>query len=181
MRVKGTALRSYIHWLEREHKLDAILARVPASTAALIRDPPLPGTWVDGMDLVHMMEALAAIDGLDGVRRCGNQTLQDMVPRHRTLITGLLRLFGTSPATLFRHVNELVKTSAEGITYVYWPKSERSGTMEVRYNVPGELPMCTFINGMTLFQIIFALVGIPGTVGEPERRGPAAVSYALSW
>ena len=181
MRVKGATLRSYLHWLQREHKVDEVLARVPPSTAALMREPPLPGTWVDGMELVRMMMALQAVAGLDAVRKCGHDTLQEMLPRHRTLISGLMRLFGTSPATLFAHVDELVKSTAEGIHYVYTPAGERAGTMVVSYTVTGELPMCVFINGASVLQLLFALVGVTGTVGEPERRSPTAAAYSLRW
>jgi hypothetical protein len=181
MRVKGATLRSYLHWLQREHKVDELLARVPPSTAALMREPPLPGTWVDGMELVRMMMALQKVAGIDAVRRCGHDTLQEMLPRHRTLVTGLMRLFGASPSALFAHLDELVKTSAEGIHYAFAPAGERAGTMMVSYSVTGELPMCVFVNGMSVLQLMFTLVGVPGTVGEPERRSPTAAAYLLRW
>jgi hypothetical protein len=181
MRVKGATLRSYLHWLQRERKVDEILARVPPSTAALLREPPLPGTWIDGMELVRLMTALQAVAGIDSVRRCGRETLQEMLPSHHSLITGLIRLFGTSPATVFAHADELFKTGVEGIHYRYTPTGERSGTMLVSYAVAAELPLCIFINGLSVLQLLFALVGVPGTVGEPERRGPTAAAYQLRW
>jgi hypothetical protein len=181
MRVKGATLRSYLHWLQREHKVEEVRLRVPPSTAALMRDPPLPGTWVDGMELVRLLTALQAVAGMEGVRRCGRDTLQDMLPIHRTLVTGLMRLFGTSPATLFARVDELVKSAAEGIHYAFAPTGERSGTMVVSYTAAGELPMCVFVNGMTVLELLFVLVGVSGTVGEPERRGATAAAYQLRW
>jgi len=181
MRVKGATLRSYLHWLQRERKIDEVLARVPPSTAALLREPPLPGTWIDGMELVRLMIAVQAVAGIDGVRRSGRDTLHEMLPRHRTLVTGLMRLFGTSPATLFSHVDELIKSGVEGIHYAYSATGERSGTMLVSYAVAGELPLCVFVNGLSVLQLLFALVGVQGTVGEPERRGPTTAAYQLRW
>jgi hypothetical protein len=182
MKIKGLALRMYVAWLEREKKTEAVIARLPPATAALLRDPPLAGSWIDGMDMVRIVAAIEMVGGLDAVRRCGKETIEHILPKHHTLVTGLLRLFGATPATLFRRVNDLVRTTVEGINYTYTPQSERSGVMEVRYNVPGELPMCAFINGMTLFMVLFALAGIPnGYIGDPQRRGPATVAYELRW
>jgi hypothetical protein len=182
MRVKGLAFRAYVSWLQREKKTEAVLARVPPSTAALLREPPLPGSWIDGMDMVRIVSAIEMVAGLDAVRRCGRETIEDILPKHHTLVTGLLRLFGATPATLFRRVNDLMRTSAEGIHYTYTPTGERSGLMEVRYDVPGELPMCAFLNGMTLFMVLFALAGVNnGVIGDPQRRGPAIVAYQLQW
>ena len=182
MRVKGLAFRCYVNWLQREKKTDAVIARLPAPTAALLREPPLPGAWIDGMDMVRIVSAIEMVAGLDAVRRCGKETIEDLLPKHHTLVTGLLRLFGATPATLFRRVNDLMRTSVEGINYTYTPKDERSGVMEVRYNVPGELPMCAFVNGMTLFMVLFSLAGVRnGFIGDPQRRGPATVAYQLRW
>jgi hypothetical protein len=181
MRVKGATLRSYVHWLQRQKKIEAVMARVPPSTLNLIRDPPLPGAWIDGMEVVRIVAALEAVDGIDGVRRCAVDTLQDMMPHHRTLITGLLRLFGASPALMFRRVDDLLRTSVEGIHYVYTATADRAGFMDVQYDVASELPQCVFVNGMSLMMLLFMIAGVAGTVGEPERRGPARVRYALSW
>ncbi len=181
MRVKGLPFRMYVGWLERQKLTEPVIARLPPTTAALLRHPPLPGAWIDGMEMVRIVSAIEMIGGLDAVRRCGRETIEDLLPKHHTLVTGLLRLFGATPATLFRRVNDLVRTSVEGISYTYTPKGDRSGLMEVRYNVPGELPMCAFINGMTLFMVLFALAGIEGRIGNPERRGPATVAYQLDW
>src|SRR4051812_13135463 len=119
MRVKGLAFRCYVGWLQREKKTDAVIARLPASTAALLRDPPLPGAWIDGMDMVRIVSAIEMVAGLEAVRRCGRETIEDLLPKHHTLVTGLLRLFGATPATLFRRVNDLIRTSVEGISYTY--------------------------------------------------------------
>jgi hypothetical protein len=182
MRIKGLAFRAYVTWLQREKKIDAIIARLPASTAALVKEPPLPGAWIEGVDMVRIVSAIEMVAGIEAVRRCGRETIEDMLPKHHMLVTGLLRLFGATPATLFRRVNDLVRTSVEGMSYTYTPTEERAGVMEVRYSVPGELPMCAFVNGMTLFMVLFRLAGIPnGYIGDPERRGPATVAYQLRW
>src|SRR5262245_49128948 len=105
MRIKGLAFRTYVNWLQREKLTDTISARLPSTSATLLREPPLPGAWIDGMDMVRIVSAIEMVAGLDAVRRCGRETIEDILPKHHTLVTGLLRLFGATPATLFRRVN----------------------------------------------------------------------------
>jgi hypothetical protein len=181
--VKGASLRAHIGWLRRENKLELVRARVPMTTQRLIDDPPLPSTWLDSRDVEPLLCALEAIDGRAGVLRMARDAMHEdsFMARLRPMLAGVVRLFGTSPATLFRHLHDLVKSSVQGMSFEYLAESERAGVMEVRYAVDGEVPGCTFVSCMAALESLLELCGVNGVVGEPQRVGPAAARFRITW
>jgi hypothetical protein len=43
------------------------------------------------------------------------------------------------------------------------------------------VPMCAFVNVMATLELVFNLCGVPGSVGEPERRSPSSAAYKVHW
>jgi hypothetical protein len=182
MRMKGRLLRAYVKWLVRDKKLDAVLQRVPPETAELIRDPPLPGTWIDRELVAPIVAAVDEIGGKAAVRRMFKTVMtEEHLPLARPGLTGLLRIFGASPATLYKRFHQLMRTSMEGMECEYTPTSERSGLFELRYAVDDEVPMSSFIAFMPTLEAALDLCAVRGTVSEPERKGPARVVYRIIW
>jgi hypothetical protein len=181
MRLKAATLRHHIDWLAREHRLEAILQHVSPSTAALMRDPPLPATWIDLQEIEQVLSAIEAVDGPAAVRRASRAALEEVLPRRRILLTGLLRLFGANPATLYKRMNELVRNSIEGVEYAYSPSSEHSGVMNVQYRASHEIARALLIGQIATFEVILDVCSLRGTVGEPERHGPVRASYQIQW
>jgi hypothetical protein len=180
--IKAATLRADVQWLQRENRLAAILERVPPSTALLLRDPPLASTWVDSQHGEAVLRALESVDGKFAVLRMSREKLRDgLLPPLRPMIAGVLRLFGTSPATLYRRMNDLVKTSVRGMEFIYQPVSTRAGVMQVRYDVEREVPTCMFISCMAALEIALELCGVQGTVSEPERISPASARFRIVW
>jgi hypothetical protein len=181
--VKGASLRAHVNWLRRENKLEAVYGRLPEATRRLVDDLPLASTWVDFADWEPFLRALEAVVGLDGVLRMSRDTLhQDsfMSPL-RPMLAGVLRLFGTSPATLYRHLDEMVKSNVKGMKFVFEDETERSGIMRVSYDVDHEVPGCVFVSCQAALETVIELCGARGVVAPPERTGPATVRFRIRW
>jgi hypothetical protein len=181
MRLKGSTLRAYINALDKLNRRQEVMARVPEETARIIGTPPLAGSWVDFVHIVHLTEAMEAAAGMAGVRDFAQRAVDEAKGPHVRMLEGLLRIFGTSPATLFKRMNDLVKSAIENIEYRYVPTSDRSGVMTVRYFLADELPMCMYVGGTQALQAIFDACGVKGLVGNPEQRGANCVEYKLQW
>jgi hypothetical protein len=180
--IKGSTLRAQVKWLTRERKLDAVLQRVPPTTAELIHNPPLASTWIDARYVEPILSSLEAAEGTAAVLRMAREKMRDeLLPPLRSMLTGVLRLFGATPATLYRRMNDLVKTSAQGMEFSYTASSEQSGVMEVRYLVEREVPSCTFVACMAALEAPFELCGVEGTVSDPERTGPTSARFRITW
>jgi hypothetical protein len=181
MRLKGSTLRSYVSVLESERRREAVVARVPPETAALIACPPLASTWVDWRHVVHITLAIESIAGLAGVREFARKMIEEAKKPHLRLVEGLLRLFGTSPATIFSHMNDLVKHTIENQEFIYTSLSERSGVMEMRYFIDEEVPHCIHISAIATLQATLDACGVNGIIDPPEPIGVNRVAYKIQW
>jgi hypothetical protein len=181
MRLKASTFRSYIHVLARERKTSAVLALVPPATAAVIEAPPLAGTWVDFQHIIDITVAVETLGGMVGVRDFTKKATADARKPYMGVVEGVLKLFGTSPATLFKRMNDLVKSTLEGLDYAYTATSERSGTMELTYQLSQEVPTCMFVGAVPALQILLDTCGVEGVIGPPVRLGPNKVRFTIQW
>jgi hypothetical protein len=181
LEVKAASLRAHLKWLARENRLEAVLAKVPPAVAKLARDPPLPSTWLDVQLVEPILCALQELDGTQAVLRMARDELRaDIIAPLRGLIGGVLRLFGTSPATVYARMNDMVKTQVRGMDFRFEPR-ERSGVMEVGYDVQREIPSCLFVACTAALEMVLELCGVQGRVGDPERLDRATVRFRISW
>jgi hypothetical protein len=181
LKVKAKTFRSYVSILAADKMLDAVRALVPADTAALMRDPPLPGSWMDGRHMHYVVVAVEAVGGMIAVRDLTRKGTEDARKPYMGVVETVLKLFGTSPATLFKRMNSLVGSMLEGVDFRYLPAGDRSGVMEVQWDVDYEMPLCEFVGLMPTFQALLDACGANGVVGMPERLGPGRARYRIQW
>jgi hypothetical protein len=180
--VKAATLRAHVKWLLREGKLEAVMARVPPEVAELARDPPLASTWIDYQRIEPIMVALAEIEGTQAVLRMSRDELKaELTTPLRHMISGVLRLFGTSPATVYGRLNDMVKTSARGMDFQFEPQFDRAGVMTVRYDVEREIPFCMFVSCVASLEKVLELCGVHGRVGDPERVNHSTARFRINW
>jgi hypothetical protein len=180
--VKGVVVRTYVKYLEREGRMAAVLERLSPAEAATLRNPPLPGTWVDAMVLENVSGAIFELDGLAALRRLSRTTINEgMLPTLRPMIQGIMRLIGVSPSSLFSRLNDVVKTSCKGIDYQWTSTGDRSGKMEVRYDTTRAVPAHAFITGAASLEAVLELCSVKGVVSEPELLGPNRGRYTIRW
>jgi hypothetical protein len=181
--VKAASLRAYVAWLRRQGKLSAVMARVPPASAQLLASPPLVSSWIDARDIEPILCALEELDGAGAVLRMTRESLREdsFLTLLRPMLTAMLRLFGASPATLYRHMNDLCKTSVRGMDFAFRADGERAGTVDVSYAVEREIPSCMFLSCKAALELVPDLCGLRGAVGDPERLSPSAVRFLVAW
>ena len=180
--MKGAVVRSYLKHLDKEKLLGRVVEQLSEEHAALLRTPPLVGTWVDAWALIETSRVVLAIGGPEAMKRMARETA-DTHSRYdfiRPFLLGVMRLFGVSPATLFSRLDDLAKTSVEGMAFRYTAKTATSGTIEVRYLIDKPIPAFCWMATTAVLENIFAICKIKGTVGEPRISQNSAV-YDLSW
>jgi hypothetical protein len=181
VRMKASTFRSYVRVLDADGGRDAVMSIVPPDTAALMRDPPLPGTWMDGRHVHDIIVAVGEVGGVTAVRELARRATVDARKLYMGIVEIVLKLFRTSPATLFKRMNALVDKLLEGVDFRYTPTSDRSGVMEVEWAVDYEMPIPEFESLMPTFQTLIDACGTKGTVGMPERLGPRKARYSIRW
>src|SRR5439155_8313761 len=67
-RIKGVTLRAELKWLTENGKLERIRPRLSPPATALVENPPLPGSWIEGELFDEFVDALGELEGAIGVR-----------------------------------------------------------------------------------------------------------------
>ncbi|MFO0620173.1 MAG: hypothetical protein U0745_02165 [Polyangia bacterium] len=158
---------------------------VSPATRKLIDDPPPQSSWMPGAAIIELDAALYDLRGADACARCsrecsevaGNTIL-------RSITEGMLRLFGTSPATLFERMNQVVSTSVRGVEYVYTAQTAKSGRMLVRYPQCSNLPHSVFVAISGGLAGTFGFLGLTGSVAPPDANQlppRSAATYLIRW
>jgi hypothetical protein len=181
IQLKAMTFRSYVGILVKDGLRDAVVARVPPATAALMANPPLAGSWMDFQPIFQVMEAVEAIGGLPAVRELSRKGTSESRKPYMGVVESVIKLFGTSPATLFKRMNSLVSSFIRGVDFKYTATDERAGVMEVEFLPEYPIPMCAFIGQVPTFQALFEVCGVQGTVGQPERLSPHKARFHLKW
>jgi hypothetical protein len=123
---------------------------------------------MDAGPIEDMIGALAALRGLDAVRavtRAGQET--GGLTILRPVLTGLLRLFGATPSTLFSRFGELTKTELRGVRFQWVSETPRSGGLTVTYPRP-HTPRHAFIGMESGCWLTLDVCGVKGHVADTE-------------
>ncbi|MGZ3439293.1 MAG: hypothetical protein ACXVDD_07245 [Polyangia bacterium] len=167
--VKASALRGIIKVLESRGMLADVRARVSEPARELIAAPPPASTWISHGVVEEICLAVTAIAGAHTWREVTYLAARDSIlPLLRTAIEGFLRLFGASPAGLYKKWRHIAGSSIRGLSHVYTPTSDRSGVMLVTFDGCRDVPEPVFEGAGSALALTFELLGIKGSVDDPE-------------
>jgi len=179
--LKALTFRAYLAQIEKIGALAEVKARVAVDTLRAIDSPPLPTAWIDPSVFEDMMCALEAARGLAVVRQVAKDaleggTLANLLP----IVGGLLRLFGTSPATLLSRVPEFSKPVSRGVEYQWELESTTSGRLTISF--PRRVPRVTYVSFEAGLGLILDLCRVQGAVSaadiaEDGESGTIRVSW----
>jgi hypothetical protein len=120
--------------LKREGVLERVLAAAPERQRALFRDPPAATAWIPIDDMDHLQQAIEDVLGAGECRRISRDAMTvGVIPLLQSFVSGLLRLFGASPHTLFSRLGELMKFTTFGVDYQCTRTDDRSCRVRIGY------------------------------------------------
>jgi hypothetical protein len=181
IRLKGSVIRSYLKLIASDGRTPALLEHVPPETKLLVATPPLASTWTDWKHMLALNAAIEELWGIAGVRDYSRRNIVDTRGFNAWMIESLLRLFGTSPPTILKRLNESIRSTCEGIEYNYIAGSERACSVESRYASDEPIPDSIFIGSIATLEEILRLCRVQGKVSEPERLTPNSARFSLRW
>jgi hypothetical protein len=181
---KGGVVRGYASYLARKGMTSSIESMLPPDTADLLARPPLASEWVPARHSIAINEAVGSIWGPRGVREMNRETLRTTVMVvAMPLLSGLGRMFGLSPATLFTRLDLVLRSSSRGVHYGYEPTSTDSGCISVRSATPSQ-SLITAEAWAAGFELIIDVCGRKGTVNvEDCENGPreSIMRFGVDW
>src|SRR5262245_19293469 len=100
-RVKGNTFRAYVKYVAENGMLDDVSRQLSPESVALLHTLPLPGSWVDGVALDEIVEAVYELKGGTAVIQMTRAVIdREMLPFFIPALRAIMRVLGTSPATL---------------------------------------------------------------------------------
>ncbi len=179
-RARAT-LRAYLRELERRGVFAHVRARVSASTRALFDDPPPASSWIDAAPIEDLMGVVSEQSGEGEVRALSRDAQKSLVPLLRPLIEGALRLFGTSPPTLYTRLDLLTKTSLRGVSFSWVARGAHEGDVVVRFVDRRQVPGHVFVSFASSLELVLELCGKQGTVSAPVMANGQSARFAVAW
>lgn len=183
--VKASALRGYVAVLKKRGDFERLRPKLPADVLAFAESPPPASAWIDARYTEVLLSSYADMVGDRAMRQLSREALSASVaPLIRPIVEGLLRLFGTSPATLFRNTQLMTKNNLRGVEFSYRAIGPHEGEMCLRFPARRGVPLRTFFAFAGAFEVSLDLCGARGTVDDPVLVDDAqknAATYAIRW
>src|SRR5262249_10234826 len=111
-----------------------VLAAVSDETRAELENPPPASSWIDAMVIEEMIAAVDSVRGLYAVRKVTRDgQMAAIAPLLQPVLSGLLRLFGTSPLTLLQRFAQLSSRNVRGLELEWTTDSERGGRLRIKF------------------------------------------------
>lgn len=160
-----------------------ILATVPAATMAAIQS----ATRVDWLPIradLELVEAIDAGSGRDGTRRWGRAALRRSMDRPllKPLLDAAVRLFGLSPAGVFRMAPQGWKATFRGCGDVVVASSEPGRVRLELRGAPSALRHEAFLASIAgSFEAIFDLTKAPDGRVAVELRDASDPAFVATW
>ena|SRR5438105_254370 len=181
-RIKGKAFRAHLNYLRDGGRFHQVRALVSPEIAAIMDHPPLPSAWVEGKIQEAIRDGVYELEGAVGVLRMARAAIdREMLPFFFPVLRGIMRMVGTSPATLFARLEDIIRSSCQGIDFRYTALSERSGVMNVAYHHDRHINEIGLLTVVPSLETVFRVCAVAGTVGEPEILGPREARFQLHW
>src|SRR5262245_13836083 len=174
--------RAHVEYLEKTGKLESVLARVSPETAALARNLPLPGSWLDGWTVNELVQGLYELEGVAGARRLIQGVVDGrMMSILLPVIKAVMRVLGGSPAILFARYSDVLQRHLEGVDFEWTQTSDTGGTVVMRFHTDRKLMISNFQCAVQGLDVVFQICSVHGTVSEPEILDATTARYQVRW
>ena len=166
---KGAMLRGFLLALDEAGLRKEVHARVSPRTAVAMDHPPPVSAWIDPAPMEEIIDVVASLRGIAAVRAVNRSaTLIGLAPIMRTVVEGLLRIFGVSPFTLFARLRHLSSGNVRGVEYRWRALSPTSGELTVRYPRREAMSWNVLVGIAGTLEAVFDVCGAIGRVSHPR-------------
>ena len=179
-------MRGWNEVLSRQELLERVLLRLTPHVASLLRDPPAVTEWVDLAYYECVAEAVRLEVGEDrldklfvDVERVG---LAALITRW---LSGIVRIFGPSPAVILRHASAAAKQQSIGLIFEWEDTGSRSGELTLTFPHRPRMHLRIAWGGSAAIQLLGDLVGAKilreTPVMDAAPSGGTRVRVKASW
>lgn len=163
--VKGSIFRGIVATLKQQRRLSDVEAKLSGTTLELVRNPPPASAWVDGLNIVEVDEAAAAVLSESELFELGRGAVSsELVGITRAATEGILRLFGTQPSTLFSRMPMFDPVTSQKVSTHWRATSATSGEIRMRYTASKNLPVAIGKITAGIYSYTYDSCGVSGSI-----------------
>lgn len=174
-------VRSLSKALEGLPRREELLAAMKPATREAMNNPS-SARWHDGDVVLDSAKAVDALLGREAVEEMSYQAVKkSMGPVMEPFLRVSLALFGTSPSTIYKRMNDSLKTVMQNVTASWAPRDEHSGTLTISH--PDDVPEVSWASWKGSLRYVFDLCGAKdGTlVARQDLATPKTLVFECSW
>lgn len=156
------------------------LASMKPETRAALTNPSL-ASWHDGSIVIDAAEAVQRLAGDAGVDAMNYAAVKHSLgPVMAPFMKVTLALFGTSPATLLKRMNDSLGTVMKGVKADWVPATATSGRLTITH--PDDVKPVSWPCWQGSLRFTFEMCGAVGTVvPHPELASKRTLIFDCSW
>jgi hypothetical protein len=179
--MKASGLRGLAASLRAAGLYEAVLARVPPATQALLTTPPPVTAWVNATHFAAVYDCIHEMRGEATVRRVSRAAIETgVMPLIQPVVQSVLRLFGASPRTILERVEIILGSSTRGVKYAYVSEQACRGQIVMRCPPGVRMSHATLLSTCAAFEIVFDLCGTRGSI-TPLPDTPDGHAMRVEW
>ena len=164
----GQVVRVTLDFIEQRGLTARVREKVSPETARLMAKPPFPFGWLPPAPMDELETLVgefggreASVElGLHAARKIGGTMMEPII---RTALT----FFGSSPATIFAHLDRIYPAAVRGWHFEYQALSGKSGVITARSEGPG-VPAAIFDVMRGNLSWPFEVCSVSGETDAPE-------------
>jgi hypothetical protein len=182
VQVKGSFLRGYCTALKNLGWYPLVMRRGSPECREALETPPPSSSWVDYAPVEETLRIIESERGLNAVRKLGHDAVAaGVAPFMQTLVQGLLRLFGVSPASFFSHLQRAAAQTLRGVEHSYAPVSDYSGIVTIALPERQDVPAAVWYSSAGGLEIVFETCSVTGHVQDPVVVSDNAAQFRVTW
>ena len=167
---KASSVRGIVEVLRRERTFDQVLNSVSADSRELMLHPPAASAWIPSTRVEPIMDAVLACSGPNACRRVvRDASLLVQVPMMTSMLSGLLRVFGSTPHTLYMRVHDQMKLIRRGCHADYMRVGEKACRLRVTFLAQSVVSQSTALGLAGGLEIPLLVTNVRGTVSDPIK------------
>jgi len=160
--------------------VDEVKGSLSAPTLAVLAAPPPETDWSDHALIDEIFLATEEACGRTRALQLVRRAQEVVVPVGTSLHSGLLGMFGVSPALLFGQLSDSTRRVVDG-AFVHWtPTGTGSGSLEIAYDRPFRSAHL-FQMFIPAIELVFELCCVDGVVSEPYVMSLARARFQVRW
>lgn len=181
---KAQILNAFVDTLREAGHWAAVSRELSRPARSYCEEPRPSSTWFPGAIILEVQGVTADLFGDGPLRALGRRSIERSVMQTaRTMIEGLTRVFGMTPASLLGRLGMFGALTSRGVEFEWRSVEPNVGSLEIEYPHSRDLPDALFVFNAGTMDPVFDLCGVQGSLSAHEVLTPERnrVRHVARW